>query len=177
MPRFRSRPRFANIRTYRTYRVARNKRLLTCPLRTDMVTISFFSHAFSYTTLIGSPPLLPVFSQIVMLLLAIKSAREGGEQAKSHKTVNILILLQSLETIFGSPQIQVINLISLSNSLKFLTLFVILKTRASLRVPCKAAAVINYRGRLQKRWKRDSTELDCFSKMTTLKLKISFKSF
>ena len=34
-------------RTYRQCKEKRNKARLTCPLRTDIVTISFFSHAFS----------------------------------------------------------------------------------------------------------------------------------
>lgn len=87
--------------TYRSSRDSSQNTELTWPLRTDIVTINFFSHAFSYTTLIGlSPP--PVFSQIVMLLLAIKSWRVGGEQAKSNRTLNIFILLHGLIGISAS---------------------------------------------------------------------------
>lgn len=88
--------------TYRLYRDTGYETVLTCPLRTDIVTISFFSHAFSYTTLMGwSSP--PVFSQIVMLLLAIRSSRVvGGEQAKSKRTLNIFILAHCLTEILAS---------------------------------------------------------------------------
>lgn len=65
---------------------------LTWPLRTVMVTISFFSQAFSYTTLIGSSPAPPVFSHIVMLLLAIKSAfTVDRKQAKNTRMLCIFI--------------------------------------------------------------------------------------
>lgn len=76
---------------------------LTWPLRTVMVTISFFSQAFSYTTLIGSSPAAPVFSHIVMLLLAIKSAfTVDRKKAKNTRMLCIFIFLQRCQATLVS---------------------------------------------------------------------------
>ena len=122
-----------------------------------MVTMSFFSHAFSYTTLMGSSP-PPVFSQMVMLLLAIKSSRAGLEQAKSNRTWNIFILSHGSDGILASWCVKrkctrdiLITFFEFVNFVD--SLFVIWISARICACICNTAAVIIYRGRRIKKFR------------------------